>query len=105
MNIGCTRTWLDWIQERSDVRFIDYAGLYMKCGTNRRDLTALLAESNLAPGEEGHLPLRQDDGRAYLPAEVFEEMRWDWGPLPAGFTGRQLLDQARRLAWTSAPAG
>jgi hypothetical protein len=104
MHKDCARTWLDWMQRRSDVHFTDYAGVYMQRAANRRDLAALLAESNLAPGEEGRLPLRQDDGRAYLPAEVFEEMRWDWGPLPVGFTGHQLLDQARRLAWTSAPA-
>jgi len=76
----------------------------MKCTAGRRDLAALLTECNLAPGQEGHLPLRQDDGRTYLPPGVFEELHWEWGPLPDHFTGHQLREQARRLSWTSAPA-
>jgi hypothetical protein len=101
----CARSWLDWIQERKDVNFTDYASVYMKHAANRRDLTALLAECRLVPGEEGQLPLRLDDGRSSLPPEVFEELRWEWGPLPADFIGRRLREQARRLAWTAAPAG
>jgi len=100
----CARACLDFLQERRNIHFTDFAAVYAKCAASRRDLAALLAECSLAPGEEGHLPLIRNDGRAYLPPRAFEEIRWQWGPLPDGFTGHELREQARRLAWTSAPA-
>ena len=99
------RCCLDWLQSRDDVHFTDYAGAYMKRAANRRDVHALLAECNLVPGQEGQLPLRQDDDQTYLPAQTFDDIAYAWPPLPEGFTGQQLLNQARQLAWTSAPAG
>ena len=100
----CVRHWLDWLQSRNDVHFTDYADAYRKRAANRRDLSALLAECDLAPGQEGHLPLRQDDGRNHLSAEMFDKVTYEWPPLPEGFTGQQLIAQARQLAWTAAPA-
>jgi hypothetical protein len=77
MNKDCARKCLDWVQKRADVQLTDYAGLYMKYSVERRDLTVLLAERKLRPGDEGRLPLQHDANATYLPGTVFEEMRWN----------------------------
>ena len=95
---------LDHLAGRSDLRFIDFATCYRERAGERRDLDALLAEHDLAPGDEGALPLRTSGAKAWLPSAAFDAMTYDWLPYPADFTGRALIDQARSLAWTAAPA-
>jgi hypothetical protein len=98
------RHWLDWLKARPGVRNVDFATLYAERARGRRDLPTLLDECGLKPGEEGKLPLREPDGTEYLKPEAFEKIRFDWGVFPKDFTGRALIEQARKLAWTSAPA-
>ena len=95
---------MDYLQARNDLRFIDYATLYAERATNRRDLATLLAEHNLAPGQEGQLPLLASDDNGIFTAAYFDSLSYGWGPLPADLDGRLLFDQARGLAWTAAEA-
>ncbi|MGI5870096.1 MAG: hypothetical protein ACOX9C_11715, partial [Kiritimatiellia bacterium] len=99
----CSR-WLDWLAGRSDLRFIDFATLHAERAAARRDLDALLSECGLRFGEEGRLPLRPGKPDAFLPSAAFDGMRYRWLAYPPGFSGRPLVEQARRLAWTAGPA-
>lgn len=98
------RRWLDWLASRQDLRCIDFATLVRERGTRRRDLAALLAGNGLPPGGEGDLPLRLSGPEAFMPSAAFDGMEYRWLPYPPGFTGRPLIEQARRLSWTAAPA-
>lgn len=97
------RGWLDWLAGRGDVRVIDFATLYRERAASARDLDALRRESGLPPGAEGDLALRIDGPDAFMPSAAFDQLTYDW-LYSAGFTGRSLIEQARRLAWTAAPA-
>jgi len=97
------RRLLDWIQAREGIQFTDYAATYARFSKDRRTLVELLDECGLKPGQEGQLPLRDAGMDAYVPASVFDEIRYNWAIYREGFTGRALLDQGRRLVWTSAP--
>ncbi|MGD0094385.1 MAG: hypothetical protein ABSE73_31135 [Planctomycetota bacterium] len=98
------RRLLDWLKARPGTRWVDYATVYAQRSAARRNLQALLDECGLKPGEEGRLPLREPDAAAYLKEAVFRGLKYNWPIYPDGFTGQTLLDQARLLAWTSAPA-
>jgi hypothetical protein len=98
------RRLLDWLKARPGSRWVDYATVYAERSRNRRDLQALLNECKLKPGEEGRLPLREPNGSEFLNGDVFRGLKYNWPPYSDGFTGQALLDQARLLAWTSAPA-
>jgi len=98
------RRLLDWLNARRDRRWVDYATVYAEHWKGRRDLQSLLDECGLKPGEEGRLPLREPDGREYLTPETLRSLRYSWPVFPEGFTGQALLEQARKLAWTSAEA-
>lgn len=99
----CSR-WLDWLAGRGDLRFIDFATLYRERAASRRTIDHLRAEHDLPPGREGDLPLQHSDGDAFMPSSDFDHMHYDWLPYPEGFEGRSLIEQARSLAWTAAPA-
>jgi len=96
--------WLDWLAERHDLRFIDFATLHAERAASRRDLDALLNECGLCAGEEGKLPLRLSGAESYMPSAAFDGMQYRWLPYPPGFSGAPLIEQARHLAWTAAPA-
>jgi peptidoglycan/xylan/chitin deacetylase (PgdA/CDA1 family) len=96
--------WLDWLAGRRDLRCIDFATLLRERSGQRRDLAALLAEHDLPPGAEGDLPLRLSGSETFMPSAAFDAMRYAWLPYPPGFTGAPLIEQARRLSWTAAPA-
>ena len=96
--------WLDWLAARDDLRFTDFATVYSERAASARSLDTLLQESNLAPGREGELPLRTSGSEAYMPSKVFDSFRYDWLPYPEDFTGEALIEQARQLTWTAAPA-
>jgi hypothetical protein len=98
------RRLLDWLKARPGARWVDYATVYAERPHERRDLQALLDECGLKPGEAGRLPLREPDGAEFLKPDVFKGLKYDWGVFPKGFTGAALIEQARQLAWTSAPA-
>jgi hypothetical protein len=98
------RRWLDWIKTKKNVRNVDFATVYAERAPGRRGLAELLDECGLKPGEEGRLPLREPVGKAFLKAEAFAKLGYHWGVFPKAFTGRALLEQARLLAWTAAPA-
>lgn len=99
----CTR-FLDYLSARADLRFIDFATLYAERAGTRRDLQVLLTEADLKPGEEGELPMRHSDETAFMPSTTFDDMTYGWLPYHRDFQGASLIDQARRLAWTAAPA-
>ncbi len=99
----CER-FLDWLAGRRDLRFIDFATLYGERARGRRDLDALLSECGLRAGDEGNLPLRLSGTDAFMPSSAFDDMEYRWLPYRPGFTGKALIEQARRLAWTAAPA-
>lgn len=96
--------WLDWLAARDDLEPIDFATLSRDRAGDRRDLGTLLAEHGLRPGEEGRLPLRESGAEAYLPSAAFDDMHYDWLPYPADLDTSSLVQQARGLAWTAAPA-
>jgi hypothetical protein len=98
------RRWLDWIQAIPDIRFATYAELYARHASNGRTLTELLDECGLAPDQVGRLPMRDVPPGCYLTSGDFDALRYDWAVLPEDFTGAALIEQARQLAWTSAPA-
>lgn len=97
------RRFLDFVQAKEGVRFTDYSTLYAEIGKDRRDLNALMDECGLKPGEEGQLPLR-DDKQSWLLPDEFDRIPYGWSVLPKGFTGEQLMRQAKQLTWTSGPA-
>lgn len=96
--------WLDGLAQRKDLRFIDFATLHHERSASARDVEALLRENGLPLGAEGELPLRLSGPDAFMPSQVFDTMRYRWLPYRAGFTGQPLIEQARRLSWTAAPA-
>ncbi len=96
--------YLDYLVSRDDLRFIDFATLYNERASKRRDLYQLLIEQGLKPGEEGQLDLRESSAEEYMPSQTFDGMDYSWLPYPPEFTGDKLIDQARKLAWTAAPA-
>lgn len=96
--------WLDWLRQRPGLRFIDFATLYEERAGSRRDIDDLLAETGLAPGQEGGLPLRTSPADAFLPSAVVASRDYHWPIYPPGFTGQRLINQAGQLAWTAAPA-
>lgn len=96
--------WLDWLAGRKDLRFIDFATLHRERSVDRRDLDALLRETGLSLGAEGDLPLRLSGPGVFMPSSVSDSMSYRWLPYTDGFTGRPLIEQARRLSWTAAPA-
>jgi hypothetical protein len=91
---------LDWLQTLPDVRFTDIADIYSGWNGNRRTLDALLDECGLKPGREGDLPLLPNCA-GYLDPAIFDQFRYTWPLYPSGFTGQQLINQARGLTWTS----
>ncbi len=91
---------LDWVLARPDVRPTDMATWYAE-QPNPRPLAALLAECGLRPGQEGLLPLREPEGADPALLEFFDSFEYGWSITPEGFSARRLMDQARRLAWTS----
>ena len=103
-NKARARQILDHLQRRGDVRFIDHATLYAERAETRRDLSTLLAERGLAPGQEGRLPLLdlRDPGR--LDDAYFDSLTYGWGPLPDDLDSSLLFEQARGLAWTAMSA-
>lgn len=96
--------WLDGLVARKDVRFIDFATLYDERAAGARNLDSLRLENGLLVGQEGELPLKLSGPDAFMPSSVFDTMRYRWLPYPEGFTGQPLIEQARRLSWTAAPA-
>jgi peptidoglycan/xylan/chitin deacetylase (PgdA/CDA1 family) len=98
------RTWLDGIVARPGLRTVDYSTVYRERSKNRRDLQALMDECGLAPGEEGRLPLREPNGKSFLPDNAFDSFSYNWPVHAEGFEGRELRKQMRQLIWTSAPA-
>jgi hypothetical protein len=97
------RRMLDWMLSRADVRPTDLAGWYAEQPAPR-PLASLLAECGLKPGQEGDLPLREPEGADPALLGFFDSFEYGWSVAPEGFSGRRLMGQARRLAWTSAPA-
>jgi len=99
----CLR-FLDFLRQRSGVRFVDFATLVgERQSEGRRDLDALLSEVGLPPDRLGELPLRAAGGTIFEP-DRFCNMTYDWPPYPTGFEGRGLIRQAEALAWTAGPA-
>ena len=98
--------WLDWIVSCADVEVIDFSDFYAKRALtesnkeSRRDLSVLLAESGLKPGEEGRLPLRKPAASAKLPSNASFSFSYGWRVFPEDFDGKPLFDQARSLLWT-----
>lgn len=97
------RRLLDWIRERRDVEFADFAAVYAGRSERRRDLQCLLDENKLKPGEAGKLPLREPGADDPL-VQVLNDFRYDWPLYPEGFTGDKLRALARGLAWSYAEA-
>ena len=97
------RRLLDWIRERRDVEFADYASVYSKRSKRRRDLQCLLDENKLKPGEAGKLPLLEP-GADCPCSQALKDFRYDWPIYPKGFTGDRLRAMARGLAWSYAAA-
>jgi hypothetical protein len=98
------RLLLDHLQAIPGLRFIDYATLYADRSADRRDLQALMDECGLTPGYEGQLPLKMPEADAFVSAAEFDNFSYGWGPLPKDFEGKDLIEQAKGLAWTAAPA-
>jgi hypothetical protein len=94
------RRLLDWMLGRPDVRPTDMATWYAEQKAPR-PLSALLAECGLKPGEEGKLPLRDPEGVDPALVDFFDSFEYRWSIMPAGFSARGLMAQARGLAWTS----
>jgi hypothetical protein len=97
--------WLDWLVSYPGVEVIDFATFYAhhpltKTGS-RRDLSVLLAESGLKPGEEGRLPLVEPTSDTALPSSASLSFSYSWRVFPDDFDGEPLFDQARSLLWTS----
>ena len=92
---------LDWLLARPGIRPTDMATWYQE-QKPRRDLPSLLAECGLKPGEAGALPLREPAGIPRALLNFFDSFEYRWSITPAGFSARPLMQQARRLAWTSA---
>ena len=91
---------LDWLLARPGVRPTDMATWYAEQQAPR-PLAALMAECGLKPGEEGKLPLREPKGVDPALLAFFDSYEYHWSITPAGFSARNLMQQARRLAWTS----
>lgn len=98
------RQLLDHLQALPGLRFIDYATMVAERPEGRRDLQTLMDECSLAPGNEGQLPLKAPDDNTFVTAGKFDDFTYGWGPLPRGFEGKGLIEQAKGLAWTAAPA-
>ncbi len=97
------RRWLDWLQARDDVRFIDNATMYAEHVPNsRRDLDDLLRECRLKPGQAGRLPLREPAAESLALLNGLETFRHDWGCYPNELDTSSICKQAEQLAWTAA---
>jgi hypothetical protein len=97
------RRLLDWMIARPDIRLTDMSGVYAERSASRRDLSSLLDECGLKPGDEGKLPLREPSAPDSPFARQLDTFRYSWRIYPKGFTGDRLLAQMRQLLWTVAP--
>jgi hypothetical protein len=97
------RRLLDWTIARPGVRLTDMSGAYAQRTAKRRDLSQLLDECGLKPGDEGSLPLREPPDPDAPFARKLDSFRYNWPIYPKGFTGERLRALMRQLAWTAAP--
>ncbi|NLF38946.1 hypothetical protein GX586_05835 [bacterium] len=93
---------LDWMLARPGVRTSDMATWYAE-QASPRPLSALLACCGLKPGEAGRLPLRESTDLDPALSVFFDSFEYRWSIMPRGFSARNLMKQARALAWTSGP--
>jgi hypothetical protein len=98
------RRWLDELQSFRGARITDLGAVYERCRAGGRELPSLLREAGLSAGTAGDLPLREQ-ADSHVAPQVIGQVRYRWPVYAPGFTGAALVQQARQLAWTSAPAG
>ncbi len=98
------RLLLDFLQAIPGLRFIDYSTMFAERSESRRDLQVLMDECGLAPGNEGRLPFKTPTSDNFVTAADFDDFSYGWGPLPRGFEGQDLIEQAKGLAWTASAA-
>ena len=96
--------WLDWLLSRSDLRPTTYAELYSRHSLNRLDLQTLMDKASLKPGAEGKLIDFKAAGTPFITEEELAKFTYHWSLYREGFTGKNIIEQASRLAWTTAPA-
>jgi hypothetical protein len=69
------------------------------------DLQAIMDTAGLKPGEEGKLVDAKVARTPYIAEDRIATFAYNWVLYREGFIGRSIIDQARRLVWTTAPAG
>jgi len=100
----CVGRWLDWLLSRSDLRPTTFAALQARHSRNRMELQTLMDRAGLEAGEEGRLVDHVADAEPYISGDEFGKFSYKWPLYKEGFVGAGIVEQARRLAWTSAPA-
>ncbi len=101
---GKVNGWLDWLVSRQDLRPTTYAQLHARHSENRKDLQAIMDQAGLRQGDEGKLVDHKNDAVPHIPGSEFGKFTYGWPLYREGFTGKSIIEQAVRLAWTSAPA-
>lgn len=96
--------WLDWLLSRSDLHPTTFGQLQAKHSHDRVDLQAIMDRAGLKPGEEGRLVDVKASGTPYISGDEIAKFAYNWVIYREGFTGRSIVEQAKCLAWTSAPA-
>ncbi|NLF17014.1 MAG: hypothetical protein GX595_07130 [Lentisphaerae bacterium] len=95
---------LDWLLTRPDLHPTTFGELYARHSRDRMDLQAIMDRAGLRPGEEGRLAEVTAAGTPYLTQEALAAFAYHWVIYREGFVGKSIVEQAQRLAWTSAPA-
>jgi hypothetical protein len=96
--------WLDWLLSRPDLRPTTFAELHARHARDRMDVQAIMDRARLGPGEEGRLGEALGTGAPYISGDQIGAFAYGWVIYRRGFTGRSIVEQAQRLAWTTAPA-